>query len=173
MQSKIKITISILFFIGGGILLLLHFSQSKSEKASINEVSIVIDEEESPTFASIFNGDKFQTSSAIFFIDSTPCSPCINNVFDYVDLLKEEGVYYHAIFVNKERSEVERFFSITGLDMDWSIITEDELPIELQKVKSRLTFLTKGNRFFYSVAISNNQTSSLEYKKRILKDALE
>ncbi|MEQ9265960.1 MAG: hypothetical protein RLN81_12100 [Balneolaceae bacterium] len=173
MQSKIKIIISILFFIGGGMFLLLHFNQSKPEKASINEVSIIIDEKETPSFASIFSGNSFQTSTAIFFIDSTPCSPCINNVFEYVDLLKKERVYYHAIFVDKERSEVERFFSITGLDMDWSIIKEDELPVELQGVKSRLAFLTEGSRFFYSVVISNNQTSSLEYKKRILKDALE
>lgn len=113
---------------------------------------------------------------ALFVLKSDVCPPCVNNTFDYIDLLnkQDKNIATSALFVEPEPEKVHRFVNITGLPVPYRIATKKLTPSPLKNSLQELVFINqKQEEIFYRLTIPGNVTTPPEYKKEILAQAFE
>ncbi|MEP1150738.1 MAG: hypothetical protein ABJH08_03320 [Balneola sp.] len=173
MLNKYKALLSFLLIISSMLLLVKYYVQKPSVITHGNKLSLSLNDEEN-SFNSIINNNSEKNFSVFFFIDSKPCSPCINNISDYLSLFKERDIQTHAIFSDKEKGEIDRFFRIVGFDMGWSILNSENIPVYFRSNENMFFIYNSISKsFVYSLELSSNNTTTLEYKEEILKEALD
>jgi hypothetical protein len=105
-----------------------------------------------------------------FALNVKVCPPCVNNVVEYAEMLKESDLFFEPIlvFADEEDSVVERFMATTGLDMPFEILQSEGGNSPFQESVQNLLFVDiHEHSVFYSVEIPN-VTTPLTYKKEEL-----
>jgi hypothetical protein len=95
------------------------------------------------------------------------CPPCVNNVVEYAELLKESDQFFEPIlvFADKEDSVVKRFMATNGLDMPYEILRSEDGNSPFHESVQNLLFVDIHEQTaFYSIDIPN-VTTPLTYKK--------
>lgn len=102
-----------------------------------------------------------------FALNVKVCPPCVNNVVEYAELLKENDLFFEPIlvFADEEASVVERFVATTGLNMSFEILQSEDGGSPFHEAAQNLIFVDiYEHTAFYSIDIPN-VTTPLTYKK--------
>lgn len=180
MNSFFKYTISILLFLAA---LLLLFWNSRVETPGkqtshsveamqipevFGEVSISL---QSDTFTLPGTATNDNIIQPLFFLELTVCLSCLNNLADFKDLFEVHTEFNNAllVFLNEDKSRVERFIQTRQLDFEYVITDSTSVDSRLrQKPLQKLLFLDQERQEIFFNEPIPNVTTTIESKIHLL-----
>ena len=180
MNSFFKYTISLLLFLAALLLLFRnnrveipgkqtsHSVEAMQIPEVIGEVSISL---QSDTFTLPGTATNDNNIQPLFFLEPTVCLSCLNNLTDFKDLFEEHPVFNSAllVFMNEDKSRVERFIHTSQLDFEYVITDSSSVDSKLrQRPLQKLLFLDpERQEIFFNEPIPN-ATTTIESKIHLL-----
>jgi hypothetical protein len=178
LNIKLKYSISIVFFVAG-IGILGYGFYSHPTHYHENQLTGLINE---PVDLQIFgeritrltegNPSNQPVILPIMLLTTKACTPCINNVTDYAQLLKVDPLFFDLtlIFADEEKSAAERFVVTSNLDISFEVIDTREAGYFFRNSNQNLIFVDMETKtVFYNIAVPNGETP-LPYKEEELKN---
>lgn len=175
MSSRIKLILTVGFIIGGLLIMTYNFLPSKItvQGRKVNQ-NIKLQQLYKIKASEPINNNKSEIL-ALFILKSNLCSACVNNMFDYINLLSHKNnVRISVVFMEANSQTVQHFVKVTKLSIPYRFAERSQLPVILQNAIQELMLIDmKSKKIFYRITIPSLRTTNLKYKKTVLKEALK
>ncbi|MCG2588203.1 hypothetical protein [Rhodohalobacter sulfatireducens] len=103
------------------------------------------------------------------------CPPCVNNMDDYANLLKNDPLFFEPtlVFVDVEKTAAERFVATTDLDITFKLIRSEDAVSLFLEAEQNLMFVDPTEQVVFHDIVIPNGVTQLAYKEGELHETVE
>jgi hypothetical protein len=175
MSAFSKYMLSVALLVAGLALLLSSMDSESSDSPAFSDIAWITGEVEIPL--SLPSGElikQIEDSHSIqplFFLETTVCTSCLNNVHDYQSMFSERERFGtpFVIFFEKDESAIKRFLHTTDTKLNYVLLDSTKVhPALVGEYTQHLMFWDASEEMVFYKENIPNVTTTLEYKSELL-----
>ena len=175
MSAFSKYMLSVALLVAGLALLLSSMDRDNSDSPAFSDIAWITGEVHVPLSLPI--GERTQqleeslSIQPLFFLETTVCTSCLNNVHDYESMFSERERFStpFVIFFEKDESAVERFLHTTDTKLNYVLLDSTKVhPALVGEYAQHLMFWDASEEMVFYKENIPNVTTTLEYKSELL-----
>lgn len=175
MSTFSKYMLSVALLVAGLALLLSSMDRESSDSPAFSDIAWITGEVEIPL--SLPSGERTKQIEEslgiqpLFFLETTVCTSCLNNVHDYESMFSERQRFFTplVIFFEENESAVKRFLHITDTRLNYVLLDSTKVhPALVGEYTQHLMFWDAAEEMVFYKENIPNVTTTLEHKSELL-----